>query len=73
MVEEQHIVQQEQERALELEDELDYHPCPCPYPYPYPYPYHAVAEEAKQLIDASNDQEDDCIEEQVDHHLLVGR
>ena len=67
MVEEQHIVQQEQERALELEDELDYHPCPCPYPY------HAVAEEAKQLIDASNDHEDDCIEEQVDHHLLVGR
>ena len=68
MVEEQHIVQQEQERALELEDELDYHPCP----YPYPYPYHAVAEEAKQLIDASNDQKGDCIEEQVDHHLLVG-
>ena len=61
MVEEQHIVQQKQERAIELECELNHHLGL----YLYLYLYHAEEEEAKQLIDASNDQEDDCIQDQV--------
>ena len=74
MVEEQHIVQQEQERAMELEHELGHyhhHLCLCLCLYPDLCLYHTVEEEAKQLIEASNDQEDDCIREQVDveHYL----
>ena len=66
VVEEQHIVQQEQERAMELECELDHHHLGLYlYLYLYFYLYHAEEEEAKQLIDASNDQEDDCIQDQV--------
>jgi hypothetical protein len=65
VVEEQHIVQQEQERAMELEHGLGHHHHLSLYPNLYLYLYHIGEEEAKQLIEASNDQEDDCIQEQV--------